>query len=258
MYQMMPQASVLLELLILAQFTLVLVHVPVDVGMGLHVALLGKLLSADVTRVDLDRLPDDRIVRMLLGLMDHEIHFLVENLITDYALHFPLDRMGSQVPHQRCLGIELALADVAPEPFDSTVQTLVHPETVGVLEGLMADFAGEHSLLVARLMAAQGTRIPEHRRTPIALERFVILVLPAVDLQVLAVLELFAAEGTDQPLVQVFGPFVRLQIATEGERFRTFVTLVPLVLFVPSPVTNERRAGGVGLSTYLTDEGLEI
>lgn len=90
MYQMVPQSSVLLKLLILAHVTFILVDIPVNVRMRFQIAFLGKLLATNRARVNLYRFPNQRIVWVLLTLMNDEFNFLVEYLITGNALHLPL------------------------------------------------------------------------------------------------------------------------------------------------------------------------
>lgn len=197
MYHVMPQTSMLLKLLIVAELTLELVHIAMDVGMGLHVALLGELLSANFAFVNLDRFTNNRIVRVFLRLVDHQVDLLVEDLITDDAFDFSLDGVGGQVPHKRSFGVEFSIANFTPILLHPAVKSLVHPQTVVVLEGLAANIAREHGLLVSCLVRPKGTGISKSRRTLVALEWFVVLVLAGVHLEVLAVLELLPAERTD-------------------------------------------------------------
>lgn len=58
MLPMMPQPSLLFELLIFAHVALEPVLVPMDVGMYPQMALLRELHSADFTGMNLDRLPN--------------------------------------------------------------------------------------------------------------------------------------------------------------------------------------------------------
>lgn len=193
------------------------------------------------------------MIRMFLRLMNDQLDLLIVHFITDNALDLSIHRVNGHVLHQRCLLAKLPITNLASESLDSTVQSLMHPQTVGVSESLIANCTREHQLLVDSFVAVQRAGMSERRRTFLALERLVLFVLKRVALQIWTVLKQFAAQWTDESFVAVFYSYVILQIALKGEGLWTLVTLEPLVFLVLTPMDDQGRYGGIFLATQLAD-----